>query len=144
MRAVLSVVAALSCLSFAWAETPAGVPFDPATDTLVPGDELTKTCTFTVIADGTHLRADLAASGGTASGALAPALSVAGDFTLEGGLGGIRDPFAIQRVNISREFDPPLFNATLTGAMYEFRRWKAAHVRGGQWRRPSIQDQRVR
>ena len=25
MRAVLSVVAALSCLSFAWAETPAGV-----------------------------------------------------------------------------------------------------------------------
>ena len=64
------------------AEAPGGVPFDPATDTLVPGDELTKTCTFTVNADGTHLRADLAASGGTASGALAPALSVTGAFTV--------------------------------------------------------------
>ena len=63
-------------------EIPAGVSFDPATDTLVPGDELTKTCTFTVNADGTHLRADLAAGGGTASGALAPALSVTGAFTV--------------------------------------------------------------
>lgn len=65
------------------AAEPSGGPFDPATEKLVPGDVLTKTCTFTIGADGTHLRADLAATGGTASGALASALTVAGTFEVD-------------------------------------------------------------
>ncbi len=41
--------------------------FDPATSTLVPGDSITKTCTFDVTAVGDHLRATLAATGGAES-----------------------------------------------------------------------------
>lgn len=45
-----------------------GTPFDGATMDLVPGDELTKTCEFTIVAEGEHLDATLAVS--------APSLSV--------------------------------------------------------------------
>lgn len=38
---------------------------------LVPGDTLTKTCTFSVDAAGSHLTADFAVTGGSASGAAA-------------------------------------------------------------------------
>ena len=48
-------------------EATAGAVFDPATSTLVPGDSITKTCTFDVTAAGDHLRATLAATGGEES-----------------------------------------------------------------------------
>ncbi|HET6153923.1 MAG TPA: alternate-type signal peptide domain-containing protein [Marmoricola sp.] len=77
-----------TCSSAPWtidaAESPAGVTFDPATDTLVPGDVLTKHCSYTIGAQGTHLRATVNATGGVATGALAPALTVAGAFTVAG------------------------------------------------------------
>jgi alternate signal-mediated exported protein len=43
-------------------EDVAGEVFDPATDTLVPGDVLTRECTFTIGAVGNHLRATVAAA----------------------------------------------------------------------------------
>jgi len=43
-------------------EDPPGVTFDPATDFLVPGDVLTRECTFTIGAVGTHLLATVAAA----------------------------------------------------------------------------------
>lgn len=51
-------------------DEPGGQPFLPGTDTLVPGDVVTKLCTFTVQAVGTHLRATVAAVPGTDSGDL--------------------------------------------------------------------------
>jgi len=45
-------------------------------DPLVPGDVLSRHCAFTIDAAGNHLRATIAATGGTASGALADALTV--------------------------------------------------------------------
>ncbi|MGO4256986.1 alternate-type signal peptide domain-containing protein [Marmoricola sp. RAF53] len=76
------------CAAASWtldgAESPAGAAFDPVTDTLVPGDVLTKSCTYTIGAVGTHLRANVTASGGAASGSLAPALTVGGTFDVAG------------------------------------------------------------
>jgi alternate signal-mediated exported protein len=62
-------------------EDAKGVAFTPATMKLVPGDVLTKTCTFTVDAVGEHLRATASVTGGAASGQLAPFLTVTGSFT---------------------------------------------------------------
>lgn len=61
-----------------------GAPFVPGTTKLVPGDVISKTCTYTVNAVGEHLRATLAASGGTKSGALAPYVTVSSSFTVDG------------------------------------------------------------
>ena len=56
------------CANAAWildsGEAVAGAVFDPATSTLVPGDSISKTCTFDVTASGDHLRATLGATGG--------------------------------------------------------------------------------
>lgn len=53
-------------------------------------------------------------------------------FSLGGSLNTMpSDPFAISRVNISREFDAPLFNATITGAMADLRRLKPRGSRTG-------------
>jgi alternate signal-mediated exported protein len=49
---------------------PGGQPFDPATGKIVPGDVITKVCTFTIDAVGTHLRAGVVAEAGTDSGDL--------------------------------------------------------------------------
>jgi len=51
-------------------DEPGGQPFTPGADKLVPGDVVTKLCTFTVNAVGTHLRATVAAVPGTNSGDL--------------------------------------------------------------------------
>lgn len=59
---------------------PGGQPFDPATDLLVPGDTVTKTCSFTIDATGEHLRASVEAVPGTAG--VAPDLFATGDFTM--------------------------------------------------------------
>lgn len=60
--------------------------FDPLTDEIVPGDVLTKVCTFDVSAVGNHLKADLSATGGAVSGAdLAPPVTSNAVFTVAGG-----------------------------------------------------------
>jgi alternate signal-mediated exported protein len=73
-----------TCAAAPWkidsGESPAGADFDPATELLVPGDVITKTCTYTLGATGTHLRATLGATGGTASGTLSSALTVSSTF----------------------------------------------------------------
>jgi len=87
-KLALSDTTSGTCAAAAWkidsAENPAGVTFDPATDTLVPGDVITKKCTYTVGADGTHLRANLTATGGATTGALAAALTTSATFTVGG------------------------------------------------------------
>ena len=62
----------------------AGGPFVPATDRLVPGDTLTKTCTFAIKATGDHLVADLAVTQPTVSGdaTLSDVLTADGTFTV--------------------------------------------------------------
>ena len=70
-------------------ETTAGAVFDPATSTLVPGDSITKTCTFDVTARGDHLRATLAATGGAESAPatgndLSPKVTTTAAFTVAG------------------------------------------------------------
>ncbi|CAM3217910.1 alternate-type signal peptide domain-containing protein [Nocardioides dubius] len=47
-----------------------------AGDPLVPGDVLSKTCAFTISAEGNHLRAQVSASASNLTGNLAPGLSV--------------------------------------------------------------------
>jgi alternate signal-mediated exported protein len=60
-----------TCAAAAWkldsAETPAGATFNPATMKLVPGDSITKTCTFKINVAGTHLRASAAVTGGSSA-----------------------------------------------------------------------------
>ncbi|WP_370249436.1 alternate-type signal peptide domain-containing protein [Nocardioides sp.] len=66
-------LAAFSC--GAWTLTDTGSTFVPATDRLVPGEELTRTCTSTLTATGSHLQATLGASTPSAgTGALADEL----------------------------------------------------------------------
>jgi len=59
-----------------------GTVFDTTDGRLVPGDTLTKNCTFDVNATGEHLTADLAATGGTATGLAQVSTDV--DFTVAG------------------------------------------------------------
>lgn len=53
-------------------------------DSIVPGDVLTKTCTYTINAAGDHLRATLDAEGADATDALAPSIDVDTDFDVDG------------------------------------------------------------
>ncbi len=67
-------------------EDVAGATFDPSTDTIVPGDVLTKECDFTLEAVGEHLRATptvttAAAITGTINPAAAGDVTVAGTFS---------------------------------------------------------------
>lgn len=76
----LSLVQVSDCDTAAWnldTGEPGGQPFDPATETLVPGDTVKKICSFTVAAQGTHLRATVDAEPGTNTGDLLPSLTVA-------------------------------------------------------------------
>lgn len=97
------------------AEEPAGAVFDPAADTLVPGDVLTKECTYTIGAEGTHLRADLSTSGGEASGDLSSALDVSSTFTVDGAAATSvteADDGSELAATISVTFDPASDNST--------------------------------
>lgn len=58
---------------------PGGQPFVPGSEFLVPGDVVTKICTFTVDAVGTHLRASVEAEPGAGS---TGALLMSGPLTL--------------------------------------------------------------
>jgi alternate signal-mediated exported protein len=63
---------------------PGGQPFNPATGKIVPGDTITKVCTFTIDAVGEHLRAGVVAEPGTDSGDLIDSGDLTiGDATLE-------------------------------------------------------------
>lgn len=55
-----------------------------AGDLIVPGDELTKTCTFEVQATGEHLRAELDVTEPALSGDLAPSLTLVDSFQIGG------------------------------------------------------------
>lgn len=55
---------------FDGSETTADKPYDPATDTIVPGDVLTQSCDYTIIAKGEHLRATLETSSGLSASPL--------------------------------------------------------------------------
>lgn len=61
---------------------PGGQPFAPDTDLLVPGDVVTKVCTFTVDATGEHLRATVTAATPTGSDALFSELDVDTDLSI--------------------------------------------------------------
>ena len=70
------------------AEAPVDAVFDPSADALVPGDSITKTCTFDINAVGDHLRATLAATGGedaapAAGTDLAPFVEATAAFTVD-------------------------------------------------------------
>lgn len=61
--------------------------FAPATDLLVPGDTLTKVCSYTVSASGEHLAATFTATGPsdiTGAGALVDEISFAAAYAVEG------------------------------------------------------------
>ncbi|MCM0622080.1 alternate-type signal peptide domain-containing protein [Nocardioides bruguierae] len=77
-----------TCAAAGWtidsAEAAPGISFDPVTMALVPGDVLTKSCTFTLDATGEHLRATLATTSPTTTGDLAAELVVGGAFTVGG------------------------------------------------------------
>jgi alternate signal-mediated exported protein len=63
-----------------------GATFDPASDLIVPGDVLTKNCTFVVNATGEHMRANLSTTNSTSSGdsTLDTETSVSSAFTIGG------------------------------------------------------------
>lgn len=65
-------------------EGEAGKTYDAATDLIVPGDVLTKTCSFEVQATGEHLRAELAVTNPSLSGALATDLTLVDSYAIEG------------------------------------------------------------
>lgn len=107
------------CGSVGWvldaSESPAGGAFVPATSRLVPGDVLTKTCTFTVAAVGDHLRATIGVTAPTLTGTLASALTVAGTFTKAGSPVTTitsADDGASLVATITVTFDPASGNAT--------------------------------
>lgn len=107
------------CGSVGWvidaSESPAGGAFVPASSLLVPGDVLSKTCTFSVAATGTHLRATIGVSAPSISGTLASALTVAGTFTKAGSPVTTltsADDGATVTATITVTFDPASGNAT--------------------------------
>ncbi|WZH53510.1 MAG: alternate-type signal peptide domain-containing protein [Nocardioides alkalitolerans] len=57
---------------------------DPGAVTLVPGDELAYSGTYTIGAEGDNLEADVAVTGGAAAGSLAPYLTTSLDYTVDG------------------------------------------------------------
>lgn len=107
------------CGSTGWvldaSESPAGGAFVPASDLLVPGDELSKTCTFTVGATGDHLRATIGVSAPLVSGTLASALTAGATFTSAGSPVTTitsADDGATVTARITVTFDPASGNAT--------------------------------
>lgn len=63
-------------------EAAAGKTYAPA-DLVVPGDVLTKTCSFEVQAAGEHLRATLDVTNPALSGDLAPSLTLVDSYTID-------------------------------------------------------------
>ncbi|KRC48990.1 MULTISPECIES: alternate-type signal peptide domain-containing protein [unclassified Nocardioides] len=98
-----------------------------AGDLIVPGDELTKTCTFEIQATGEHLRANLDVTEPSLSGALAPNLTlvdtyqVGGVDLVDGDITEDNDGDVVT-ANISVTFNGSSTNATqtLAGALSDF------------------------
>lgn len=82
-----------NCAAAAWTLDSAGggTTFNQATDKIVPGDVLTKVCTYTINASGNHLSADLTTSGAvltdtsTSPKALAPPVTKSATFIVGAG-----------------------------------------------------------
>jgi alternate signal-mediated exported protein len=95
---------------------PGGQPFDPATGTLVPGDTVSKVCTFTIDAVGDHLRATVVANPGTNTGALIPSLTIAATGLEVGGAAVTEiteaDDAQTLTVTVSATFDSAADNTT--------------------------------
>lgn len=95
---------------------PGGQPFAPATGKIVPGDVITKVCTFEIDAIGEHLRASVTAQPGTDSGALIDDLTVAATGLAIGGSPVTEvtegDDGATLSVTVSVTFDTAADNAT--------------------------------
>ena len=94
-------------------EDAPGVPYDPATMLLVPGDVLTQNCEFTLDAEGEHMRGTVSATPATTpTGALAPYLTVdTAGLTLDGepvadGAFTEANDGQVLGVNIAVTFDP--------------------------------------
>lgn len=106
-------------------EVVADKPYVPG-DLIVPGDVLSQTCTFDVLATGEHLRASVSAGGAVASLALAPYLTVGANFTI-GGTPGITEITEANNgqelsVDVTVTFNPAADNTTqnLAGALSDF------------------------
>lgn len=96
-------------------EAVAGASFDPTTDLLVPGDVVTKECTFTIDAEGEHMRASVVAVPGTDSGDLLSDLDITTALEIEDTVVSEiteDDDAATLTVTIAAAFDP-----TATGNM---------------------------
>jgi alternate signal-mediated exported protein len=97
-----------SCAGAGWtldsAETD-DTEFDPDTDAIVPGDVLTKVCTFDVTAVGNHLRATLLTTQGQTASDLSPPVTVSSAFTIGG---------AASTGTITEENDGDEIEATIT------------------------------
>lgn len=74
-----------TCANAPWLLDSAGgsTSFDPTTDKIVPGDVLTKICTYNVVARGKHLTAALTTSGGSSSGDLTAQTVTGASFTID-------------------------------------------------------------
>lgn len=90
-------------------EAVAGASFDPTTDLLVPGDVVTKECTFTIDAEGAHMRASVVAEPGTNTGALLSDLDITTALEIGGSVVSEiteDDDEDVLTVTISAAFDP--------------------------------------
>lgn len=82
-----------ACAAAVWTldATGGATTFSQATDHIVPGDVLTKVCTYTINASGNHLSADLTTTGAVLSDTsaspkvLAPPVTKAAVFSVNGG-----------------------------------------------------------
>ena len=100
-------------------EDPLNDPYEPG-DKVVPGDVITKVCTFDITATGDHLRATLDVTGGgfAATNALTDDLDVVATYQIE----GVDIPAEITEANggdtvtatIAVTFDSASLNATQT------------------------------
>lgn len=97
---------------------PGGQPFDPATGFIVPGDVVSKVCTFEVEAVGEHLRATVTAQPGTNTGDLLDHLTIAATGLTIGGSSITEiteaNDGAVLSVTVSVTFDAASGNASQT------------------------------
>ena len=73
-----------SCVNAPWTldSGEPGTTFDPSTDDIVPGDTLSKVCTFEVNAEGNHLRANIVTTQGQTPSDISPPVTVNSSYTV--------------------------------------------------------------
>lgn len=119
------------CANASWkfdsGESVANKTYDPLTDLIVPGDTLTKICSFEIQATGEHLRATVDLTNPALSGDLASALTLDDSFQVDGvdltenEITEANDGDVVD-VEISVTFNAGSLNPTqtLTGALSQF------------------------